>query len=304
MDNATALAAAADSSDPGTGLRAVAALRTAAGAARGAPGGQRTGPRLVLAGDRGDPRRVPAGRPQEARTPGRRRPPARRVPASAEPRGYRDVRAIHRQGQESRDPGQAKATERGDDQIGPCTCCTGWPPPTAWPPGRWAAWAWTPPRSSASSGRATGRSPGPLAARRPGRGRRGAGGDRHRPGRDQAADRGELRPRSAGARPAHPAGPAQLDRPDADDHPAKMSLALALKEAQGTAPQLHRHRASAAGPAAGGRAEPARPAGRGRRSRLGLDPARPAPGSWTSCASAGVIGSAREQFTQGGRTSR
>jgi len=31
---------------------------------------------------------------------------------------------------------KAKATERGDDQIRPVHMLYGWPPPTAWPPGR------------------------------------------------------------------------------------------------------------------------------------------------------------------------
>ena len=115
-----------------------------------------------------------------------------------------------------------------------CTCCTGWPPPTAWPPGRWPAWAWTPPRSSASSAaRSGGPSPGPL-----------------HPAGEQAGDAealaaigidlDEIRRRieesfGPGALervPLTPRGPLNWTGRLPLNDQAKMSLALALKEAR------------------------------------------------------------------------
>ena len=96
---------------------------------------------------------------------------------------------------------KTKATDRGDDQIGPVHMLYGLAAADGVAARALASLGVDAAAVERELGRASsagGRVTWPAApVRRAGRGRRGAGGDRHRPGRDPAADRGELRPRSA-----------------------------------------------------------------------------------------------------------
>ena len=85
------------------------------------------------------------------------------------------------------------------------------------------ALAWTAPRRCSR----------PARGRVAQRGRRGAGRDRHRPGRDQAQGRGELRPgRAASGSPAAPKGRRAGPGGCTLTRESKQSLGLAVKEAR------------------------------------------------------------------------